>query len=64
MIAQEIRSILNFNSGESIFYKIEGIPNVLIRKFAPIDFEFAGALETTLASEWTFKFDEEAYRNL
>ena len=63
-IPEKIRGVLDLNPGDSVAFEIMVDQKVLIRKAMPIDFEFAKALEGTLASEWLSEHDEEAYRDL
>ena len=63
-IPEKIRGVLDLHPGDSVAFEIRVDQKVLIRKAMPIDFEFAKALEGTLASEWLSKHDEEAYRDL
>ncbi len=62
-IPEKIRKLLGLQPGDSVAFEIDNNSKVVIRKAAPIDFEFAKALEGTL-SEWSSKEDEEAYRDL
>jgi len=64
MIAKVIRSIIALPIGDSVVSIIARNRKSFIQKAAPIDFEFARALEGTLESEWLSKFDEEIYRDL
>ena len=63
-IPEKIRGVLDLHPGDSVVFEIMVDQKVLIRKAMPIDFEFAKALEGTLASEWLSEHDEEAYRDL
>ena len=62
-IPAKIRGYLNLKPGDSVAFEVDKNNKVTIRKAIPIDFEFAYALEATL-SEWTSKYDEEAYGDL
>ncbi len=62
-IPGKIRELLGLNSGDSVAFEVNEKNSVIIRKATPIDFEFAKALEGTL-SEWTSKYDNEAYNGL
>ena len=62
-IPEKIRKILGVMPGDSVAFEVNKSLKVLIRKANPIDFEFAKALEGTL-SEWSSKYDEEAYSDL
>lgn len=62
-IPGKIRKILGLHPGDSVAFEVNDDRKVLIRKAAPIDLEFARALEGTL-SEWLSKNDEEAYCDL
>ncbi len=63
-ILEKIRGVLDLHPSDSVAFEITADQKVLIRKAMPIDFEFAKALEGTLASEWLSEHDEEAYRDL
>ncbi len=63
-IPEKIRGVLDLHPGDSVAFETTADQKVLIRKAMPIDFEFAKALEGTLASEWLSEHDEEAYRDL
>lgn len=63
-IPEKIRGILDLHPGDSVAFEVTPDKKVFIRKATPIDFEFARALEGTLASEWLSEYDEEAYRDL
>ncbi len=62
-ILEKIRNILNLAPGNSVVFEVGEDNKVAIRKAAPIDIEFAKALEDTL-SEWMSADDIEAYRDL
>ena len=63
-IPEKIRGILDLHPGDSVAFEITSDRKILLRKVTPIDFEFARALEGTLASEWLSENDEEAYGDL
>lgn len=65
-VPEKIRKVLDLGPGDSVTFVIvsEKEGKVLVRKAAPIDIEFARALEGTLAAEWLSKNDEEAYADL
>lgn len=62
-IPEKVRKFLSLVPGDSVAFEMKENNKVEIRKAAPIDFEFAFALEGTL-SEWFSSNDEEAYRDL
>lgn len=62
-IPAAVREALGLAAGDLLaFEAIEGGP-VMVRKWTPVDLEFARALEPTL-SEWATEEDDEAYREL
>ena len=62
-IPEKIRNFLGLCPGDFVAFEVNEDQKVFIRKATPIDFEFAKALEGTL-SEWSSKYDEEAYCDL
>ena len=62
-IPEKIRKILGLHPGDSVAFEVNEKQNVVIRKATPIDLEFAKALAGTL-SEWSSRYDEEAYHDL
>ena len=57
------RAVLGVTAGDTVRFEIAG-NQVTVRKATPVDLQFAGALEGTLASEWLSPHDEEAYADL
>ena len=55
--------MLGVKAGDTVRFEIAG-NQVTVRKATPVDLQFAGALEGTLASEWLSPHDEEAYADL
>ena len=62
-IPAPIRDFLGVRPGDSVVFEIGENQKVFIRKATPIDFEFLRSLEGTL-TEWSSRYDEEAYRDL
>ena len=63
-IPEQIRGILDLHPGDSVVFEVMEDKRVYINKATTVDFEFAKALEGTLASEWLSENDEEAYSDL
>ena len=62
-IPAPVREALDLSAGDRLTFEVMENGAVILRKWAPIDFEFAQAVESTL-SEWASREDEEAYRDL
>ena len=62
-IPAPVRETLDLSAGDMLAFEINDRGAVVLRKWTPIDLEFALALEPTL-SEWTSDEDDEAYREL
>ena len=63
-IPEKIRGILDLHPGDSVVFEVMKDQKVFIHKATLVDFEFAKAMEGTLASEWLYENDEEAYSDL
>lgn len=61
-LPRTVREALSLSPGDRVVYEIEG-DAVVIRKLAPLDAAYLGALQTTL-SEWSSPEDAEAYDDL
>jgi AbrB family looped-hinge helix DNA binding protein len=57
-----IREHLDLKRGDAVIFDIQN-GQVIVRKAAPLDLEYAEALSGTL-NEWGSEHDEEAYGNL
>lgn len=62
-IPAPVRETLDLSAGDMLAFEVSGSGAVVLRKWTPIDTEFARALEPTL-SEWVSDEDDEAYREL
>jgi antitoxin PrlF len=62
-IPAPVRKTLDLSAGDLLSFEIMAGGSVMVRKWTPIDMEFALAVESTL-SEWTTPEDDEAYRDL
>ena len=58
-----VREALGLSAGDILAFEIGADGGVTIRRWTPIDVEFARAIEPLL-SEWATKEDDEAYREL
>jgi antitoxin PrlF len=58
-----VREALDLSTGDMLAFEVTDGGAVILRKWAPIDFEFIRALEPTL-SEWGTDEDDEAYHEL
>ena len=61
-IPAPVREMLGLGSGDQVAFVIED-DTVTLRRAAPIDWSFAGAVGESL-SEWLSDDDEDAYREL
>jgi antitoxin PrlF len=61
-IPAPIREHLGLHQGDAVIFDIQN-GQVIVRKAAPLDLEYATALSGTLG-EWASDEDEEAYANL
>jgi antitoxin PrlF len=62
-IPAPVRETLDLSAGDMLAFEVSDSGAVTLRKWTPIDMEFARALEPTLA-EWASDEDDEAYREL
>ena len=62
-IPAPVREALDLSAGDKLTFEVMENGAVILRKWAPIDFEFARAVESTL-SEWGTDEDNEAYHEL
>jgi AbrB family looped-hinge helix DNA binding protein len=62
-IPAPVREALDLSAGDALAFEVLGSGHVVVRKWTPIDMEFARAVESTL-TEWASKEDEEAFRDL
>lgn len=62
-IPAPVREALDLASGDKLTFEVMENGAVILRKWAPIDLEFAQAVESTL-SEWASPEDQEAYGDL
>lgn len=62
-IPAPVREALGLSAGDLLAYEVTESGSVVLRKWTPIDWGFAQAVESTL-SEWASAEDEEAYRDL
>jgi antitoxin PrlF len=62
-IPAPVREALGLSAGDLLSFEIIAGGSVMVRKWTPIDLEFALAVESTL-SEWATQEDDEAYRDL
>jgi antitoxin PrlF len=62
-IPAPVREALDLSAGDKLTFEVMENGVVILRKWAPLDLEFAQAVERTL-SEWASAEDEEAYRGL
>ena len=62
-IPLNIRKILKLNKGDVLLFKINN-KQIIIDKAEPFDIEYHKALQSTLASEWNSKEDDQAYNDL
>ena len=62
-IPAPVREALGLSAGDRLSFEIMAGGSVMVRKWTPIDLEFALAVESTL-SEWATQEDDEAYRDL
>jgi antitoxin PrlF len=62
-IPAPVRETLDLSAGDMLAFEVMDSGAVILRKWAPIDFEFVRALESTL-SEWGTDEDDEAYHEL
>ena len=62
-IPAPVREALGLSAGDLLSFEIMAGGSVMVRKWTPIDLEFALAVESTL-SEWATPEDDEAYRDL
>lgn len=62
-IPAPVREGLDLAPGDTLVFEVGDGGAAILRKWSPIDLEFARALEPTLA-EWASEEDEEAYREL
>jgi antitoxin PrlF len=62
-IPAPVREALDLSAGDLLSFEIMAGGSVMVRKWTPIDLEFALAVESTL-SEWATPEDDEAYRDL
>ncbi len=62
-IPAPVREVLDLSAGDLLVFEISEGAAVTLRKWTPIDLEFARAVESTL-SEWASKEDDEAYHDL
>jgi antitoxin PrlF len=62
-IPAPVRETLDLSAGDMLAFEINDRGAVALRKWTPIDLEFARALEPTL-SEWASGEDDEAYGEL
>ena len=62
-IPAPVRKTLDLSAGDMLAFEVSDSGAVTLRKWTPIDMEFARALEPTLA-EWASDEDDEAYREL
>ena len=62
-IPAPVREALGLSAGDFLSFEIISGGSVVVRKWTPIDLEFALAVESTL-SEWATQEDDEAYRDL
>jgi len=62
-IPAPVRETLDLSAGDMLAFEVSDSGAVTLRKWTPIDMEFARALEPTLA-EWATDEDDEAYREL
>jgi antitoxin PrlF len=61
-IPTSIREHLGIKQGDAVIFDIQN-GQVIVRKAAPLDLEYAEALSGTL-NEWGSEYDEEAYGSL
>jgi AbrB family looped-hinge helix DNA binding protein len=62
-IPAPVREGLDLSPGDTLVFEVGDGGAATLRKWTPIDLEFAQAVESTL-SEWGSAEDEEAYRDL
>jgi antitoxin PrlF len=62
-IPAPVRGALDLSAGDMLAFEVGESGAVILRKWAPIDLEFARALEPTL-EEWASDEDEGAYGGL
>jgi antitoxin PrlF len=62
-IPAPVREALDLAAGDMLAFEVTEGGAVILRKWAPIDFEFVRAVEPTL-SEWGTCEDDEAYSEL
>jgi antitoxin PrlF len=62
-IPAPVRNAMDLSPGDLLTYEVGEGGGVILRKWAPIDFEWAQAVESTL-SEWGTDEDAEAYDEL
>jgi len=62
-LPDEVRKILDAEAGDTLAFELESDGRVLIRRLAPLDFEYLAAVASTLP-EWNSMEDDEAYRDL
>ena len=62
-IPAPVREALDLSAGDTLTFEVTESGAVVLRKWIPIDIEFARALEPTLA-EWASVEDGEAYDEL
>jgi AbrB family looped-hinge helix DNA binding protein len=62
-IPAPVREALDLSAGDLLAFEIIAGGSVVVRKWTPIDLEFAQAVESTL-SECASKEDDEAYHDL
>jgi AbrB family looped-hinge helix DNA binding protein len=62
-IPAPVREALDLSAGDMLAFEVLAGGSVMVRKWTPIDLEFAQAVESTL-SEWATEEDDEAYRDL
>ena len=62
-IPAPVREMLDLSAGDMLAFEVSDSGAVTLRKWTPIDMEFARALEPTLA-EWASDEDDEAYCEL
>ncbi len=62
-IPAPVREGLELSAGDMLVFEVGDSGAVILRKWTPIDLEFARALEPTLA-EWASDEDDEAYHEL
>jgi AbrB family looped-hinge helix DNA binding protein len=62
-IPAPVREALGLSAGDLLAFEVIAGGSVVVRKWTPIDLEFAQAVEATL-EEWASAEDEEAYRDL